>query len=399
MPSLRTRNALPIALIASVLALAACGKKDAAPGQPPPPAVTYVTLKPQTVTLTRELTGRADAWQQADVRPQVTGIVERLLFVEGGMVRAGQTLYQLDQTSYRANANSANASIMSAEASLVSARKNAIRSAELVKVDAISKQDNDNAQAALREAEAALHSARASLQSANVPLGYTRVTAPISGRIGRSSVTRGALVTASQATALAVIQDTDPMYVEINQSATELLQLRREVQNGSLQGTDTVPVTIKLDDGSTFAHQGKLSFAEELVDPSTGAVAIRVIVPNPDQVLLPGMFVRAVVANGERQNAILAPQQGITRDPRGNATAMVVDAQGKVEVRQVKVNTTVGDKWLVDGGLKAGDKLIVEGLQKIKPGSQVKAVELGSQPAKPANAPAAAQPAAAASGA
>ena len=399
MPSLRTRNALPVALIASALALVACGKKDAAPSQPPPPAVTYVTLKPQTVTLTRELTGRADAWQQADVRPQVTGIVERLLFVEGGMVRAGQTLYQLDQTSYRANANSANASIMSAEASLVSARKNAIRSAELVKVDAISKQDNDNAQAALREAEAALHSARASLQSANVPLGYTRVTAPISGRIGRSSVTRGALVTASQATALAVIQDTDPMYVEINQSATELLQLRREVQNGSLQGTDTVPVTIKLDDGTTFAHQGKLSFAEELVDPSTGAVAIRVIVPNPDQVLLPGMFVRAVVANGERQNAILAPQQGITRDPRGNATAMVVDAQGKVEVRQVKVNTTVGDKWLVDGGLKAGDKLIVEGLQKIKPGSQVKAVELGSQPAKPANAPAAAQPAAAASGA
>ena len=398
MPSLRTRNALPVALIASALALVACGKKDAAPSQPPP-AITYVTLKPQTVTLTRELTGRADAWQQADVRPQVTGIVERLLFVEGGMVRAGQTLYQLDQTSYRANANSANASIMSAEANLVSARKNAIRSAELVKVDAISKQDNDNAQAALREAEAALHSARASLQSANVPLGYTRVTAPISGRIGRSSVTRGALVTASQATALAVIQDTDPMYVEINQSATELLQLRREVQNGSLQGTDTVPVTIKLDDGSTFAHQGKLSFAEELVDPSTGAVAIRVIVPNPDQVLLPGMFVRAVVANGERQNAILAPQQGITRDPRGNATAMVVDAQGKVEVRQVKVNTTVGDKWLVDGGLKAGDKLIVEGLQKIKPGSQVKAVELGSQPAKPANAPAAAQPAAAASGA
>ncbi len=387
-------------LIASSLMLAACGKKDdQAAGPPPTPEVTVVTLKPQSVVLTRELSGRADASQEAEVRPQVGGIVERLLFTEGGSVTAGQPLYQLDQTAFRADANSAQAAVASAQAALTTARLTAGRSAQLVKIDAVSRQDNDNAQAALRQAEANLRAAQAGLQGANVPLNFARVTAPISGRIGRSSVTRGALVTASQATPLAIIQSMDPMYVDISQSSSELLQLRREIAAGTLQNTETVPVDIVLEDGSAYSHQGRLSFAEAMVDPSTGAVALRVIVPNPEQQLLPGMFVRAKVANGERQNAILAPQQGITRDPRGNATAMVVDAQGKVEVRQVKVNTTVGDKWLVDGGLKAGDKLIVEGLQKIKPGAQVKAVELGSQPAKPANAPAAAQPAAAASGA
>ena len=392
MPSLRSRAALPALLIASSLALAACGGDAPPPGQAGATPVVVVTLKPESVTLTRELSGRAKASQEAEVRPQVGGIVERLLFTEGGSVRAGQPLYQLDQTAFRADADSAQAAVARAQATLVTAQLNAKRTAELVKIDAVSRQDNDNAQATLRQAQADLRSAQAALQGANVPLGFSRVTAPISGRIGRSSVTRGALVTASQATPLATIQSLDPMYVEISQSSAELLQLRREIEAGTLQGTAEVPVDIILEDGSAYPQQGRLSFAETMVDPSTGAVALRVVVPNPDQLLLPGMFVRANVANGERGSAILAPQQGITRDPRGNASAMVVGADGKVEQRAVKVSRSIGDKWLVDDGLKAGDKVIVEGLQKIKPGAPVQASERGSEP-KPAAA-AAATPAA-----
>ena len=382
----RMRVALPAALILAMLALGACGDKAAAPAAPPAAAVTVVTLASAPVTLTRELTGRAEASQVAEVRPQAGGIVERLLFTEGGSVQAGQALYQLDQTAYRADAGSAQAAVARAQASLVTARLSAGRSAELVKTNLISRADNDNAQAALRQAQADLRAAQATLQGANVPLAFTRVTAPISGRIGRSSVTRGALVTASQATPLATIQDLDPMYVEVSQSSAELLQLRREIAAGSLQGTDSVPVEIVLEDGSTFAQQGRLSFAEALVDPATGAVALRVVVPNPDQLLLPGMFVRARVANGVRSNGILAPQQGITRNPRGDATALVVGADGKVEERVVKVSRAIGDKWLVDEGLNAGDKLIVEGLQKVKAGATVTASERGSEAAaaKPA---------------
>ena len=391
----RMRAALPAALILATLALGACGDKAAAPAAPPAAAVTVVTLASAPVTLTRELTGRAEASQVAEVRPQAGGIVERLLFTEGGSVQAGQALYQLDQTAYRADAGSAQAAVARAQASLVTARLSAGRSAELVKTNLISRADNDNAQAALRQAQADLRAAQATLQGANVPLAFTRVTAPISGRIGRSSVTRGALVTASQATPLATIQDLDPMYVEVSQSSAELLQLRREIAAGSLQGTDSVPVEIVLEDGSTFAQQGRLSFAEALVDPATGAVALRVVVPNPDQLLLPGMFVRARVANGVRSNGILAPQQGITRNPRGDATALVVGADGKVAQREVVVSRAIGNKWLVESGLKAGDKLIIEGLQKIAPGAPVNATEAGSQAAKPATAAAPAKPAAA----
>ena len=378
-------------LIATSLMLAACGKGDDAAGGPPPPTeVTVVTLKPQNVLLTRELSGRAEASQEAEVRPQVGGIVERLLFTEGGSVRAGQPLYQLDQTAFRADASSAQAAVARAQAALTSARLTARRSGELVKIDAVSRQDNDNAQAALRQAEADLRSAQAALQGASVPLGFSRVTAPISGRIGRSSVTRGALVTSAQAAPLATIQRLDPMYVELSQSSTELLKLRQEIDAGSAQSTTSVPVEIVLEDGTVYPHAGRLSFAEAMVDPATGAVALRVVVPNPDQLLLPGMFVRAKVANAERRNAILAPQQGITRDPKGNASAMVVDAEGKVAAREVKVSRAIGDKWLVESGLAAGDKLIVEGLQKIRPGAPVQATEQGIAP------PAAAKPAAAA---
>ena len=390
MPSLRSRAALPTLLIASTLVLAGCGKgDDPAGGERPPTAVTVVTLKPQSVLLTRELDGRARASQEAEVRPQATGIVQRLLFTEGGSVRAGQPLYQLDPTAFQADANSAQAAVARAQASLESAQLNARRSAELVKIDAISRQDNENAQATLRQAQADLRSAQAAVQAAGVPLGFTRVTAPISGRIGRSSVTRGALVTSAQATPLALIQQLDPIHVDVSQSSAELLALRRSLDAGDVQQADSIPVDITLEDGSTYPQQGRLSFAEATVDPATGAVAMRIVVPNPDQLLLPGMFVRAKVANAERRDAILAPQQGITRDPKGNASAMVVDADGKVAAREVKVSRAIGDKWLVESGLAAGDKLIVEGLQKIRPGAPVQATEQGSAP------PAAAKPAAA----
>lgn len=383
------------ALLSATLILAACGKGDApaAGQQMPPTAVTVVTLKPETTLLTRELTGRAEASQIAEVRPQVSGIVQQLLFTEGGSVRAGQALYQLDQTAFRADANSAQAALLRAQATLGTARQNAARSAQLVRIDAISRQDNETAQAALRQAEADVRAAQAGVQGANVPLGFSRVTAPISGRIGRSSVTRGALVTSAQAAPLATIQRLDPMYVELSQSSTELLKLRQEIDAGSAQSTTSVPVEIVLEDGTVYPHAGRLSFAEAMVDPATGAVALRVVVPNPDQLLLPGMFVRAKVANAERRDAILAPQQGITRDPKGNASAMVVDADGKVAAREVKVSRAIGDKWLVESGLAAGDKLIVEGLQKIRPGAPVQATEQGSAPLAAAQ-PAAAAPAA-----
>ena len=385
------RTVLLSSVIAATLALAACGKGDgAAPGGAPPPTeVTVVTLKTENITLTRELSGRAAPSLIAEVRPQVSGIVKRRLFTEGGSVRAGEPLYQIDDTAFLADRNSAQAQLARAQASLTTARLNASRSAELVRIDAVSKQDNDNATAALGQAEADLQAAQAAVQGAGVPLGFTRVTAPIGGQIGRSSVTAGALVTANQGAALATVQQLDPMYVDLAQSSAELLQLRREVDAGHLTDADGVPVQIVLEDGTVFDHQGRLSFAEATVDPGTGSFTLRVVVPNPGHVLLPGMYVRANVANGARANALLVPQPGIARDPKGNATAMVVGADGKVEARPVKVSRTVGSRWLVEEGLKPGDKVIVEGLQKIRPGAPVTAVEQGSAPAAKPAAPAA----------
>ena len=380
------RSALLSSLIVvPVLALSACkGGADAPPATPPPMEVAVVTLKPENITLSRELSGRATPSLIAEVRPQVTGIVQRRLFTEGGNVRAGQPLYQIDDTAFRAANASAQAQLARAQASLTTARLNAARSAELVRIDAVSKQDNDNAQAVLRQAQADVSAARAAVQGAGVPLGFTRVTAPISGKIGRSSVTAGALVTASQPAPMATIQQLDPMYVDLSQSSAELLQLRRELEAGQLSATEGVPVDILLEDGSTFDHQGRLSFAEATVDPTTGSFNLRVVVPNPGHLLMPGMYVRANVANGARANALLVPQPGITRDPKGQATAMVVGADGKVQPRPVKVSRTVGSRWLVEDGLKAGDRVIVEGLQKIQPGATVKPVEQGSAPTRPA---------------
>ena len=389
MPAISRYRLVALSLALSV-ALVACKGGGEPPQQGGPGQVTVVTLKPETVTLTRELAGRANGYQVAEVRPQVSGIVAKRLFTEGSVVKAGDPLYQLDDAAYRAQANSARAQLARAEASANAARLAARRSSELVKSRVISVQDDENAQAAWKQAEADVLAARASLDAANVTLGYARITAPISGQIGKSSVTQGALVSAGQAEPLATINQLDPIYIDVTQSSAELLQLRRELAEGRLEGASELPVDIVLEDGSTFAHKGKLEFSEVSVDPATGSYLMRVRVENPDQVLMPGMFVRAVLGSGVRPNALLVPMQGIARDPKGDTSAMVVDAEGKVAVRPVKVSRTVGDKWLVEDGLKAGDKVIVEGLQKIGPGMPVQATEKGAEAAKPAAAPAAA---------
>lgn len=384
-----TRAPQLLAATALSLALAACGGGEP-PGGPggQKGQVTVVTLKPETVTLTRELPGRTSASLIAEVRPQVSGIVERRLFIEGGLVRAGQPLYQLDDKTYAADLETARATLARGEAALNSARLNAKRSSDLVKIDAVSRQDDEAAIATLKQSQADVASGRAAVQNASVVLGRARISAPISGRIGKSAVTQGALVTANQAEPLAVVQQLDPVHVDISQSSAELLALRKQIAAGTLTEANT-PVTILLEDGSKYPLDGKLAFSEVTVDEGTGSFLLRVVVPNPDQLLMPGMYVRALIGTGVRQNALLVPQQGITRDPKGSATAMVVNAKGQVEPREVQVGQAIGDKWLVEGGLKAGDRVIVEGLQKIGPGMPVDATEKGAAPAKPA-APAAA---------
>lgn len=364
----------PVLLIS--LALGACGGPVEAPRQAAATPVTVVTLQSEPVTLTRELPGRTRSFLVAEVRPQVSGIVQKRLFTEGGLVKAGQALYQIDDATYRADLARAQASLARAKATLKSAQLTAARSAELVEIDAVSRQDNENAAAALQQAEADVKVAEAAVQSARILVGYGRIAAPISGRIGKSSVTAGALVTANQAATLATVQQLDPIYVDLTQSSAELLALRQALAAGTLESTANLPVTILLENGERYSHEGKLAFSEVTVDPSTGSYALRVVVPNPNHVLLPGMYVRAVIGSGVRQNALLVPQQGVARDPRGQTTALVVGADSKVEVRPVQVSRTVDDKWLVEGGLVAGDKVIVAGLQKVRPGALVQATEV-----------------------
>ena len=389
----------PLAIVAALsLALAACsGEKPAGPppgAGMPPPEVAVVTLAPQTVTLSRELPGRTVPSRVAEVRPQATGIVQALLFKEGGQVRAGQPLYQLDDAVYKAEVASARAALARAEAGAHTARLNARRAGELVKIDAVSRQDLEAADAARAQAEADVAAARAALQRAEINLAHTRITAPIGGQIGKSAVTAGALVTANQAAALATIQQLDPIHVDVTQSSRELLELRRQLASGRAKAARELPVDILLEDGSRHAQAGRLSFAEASVDPGTGSYTLRVVVPNPDGVLLPGIYTRAVVGSATREQALLVPQRAVSRDPRGNASALVLNAQGVVEPRAIKVSRTVGDQWLVEDGLAAGDRVIVEGLQKVMPG---KPARLAAAPATAPAASAASAPAAAAS--
>lgn len=388
-PTAAVRAAL---LLGAGAILAACGAKGPAYPNGGFVPVTVVTLKATTVPLSRELPGRTSAFLVADVRPQANGIVKARLFTEGAAVKAGQTLYQLDDSAYRAQYDSSVAALARAEATLVSSRPAARRSAELVKIEAVSAQDYENAIAALGQAEADVAAARAAVDSSRVNLAYTRISAPISGHIGKSAVTPGALVVANQAAALSTVQQLDPIYVEVSQSSAELLRLRHAIDAGQLTaGGAGTRVTIVFEDGTKYPREGRLQFADVTVDPGTGSFVLRALVPNPDSRLLPGMFVIAVVDEGTLNDAILAPQQGITHDPKGAATALIVGAEDKVELRPVIATRTIGDQWLVDSGLKAGDRVIVEGLQKIHPGSSVRAVERGAKgPAAEPSPPAAA---------
>lgn len=377
--SLRIPSALhasvAVSLVAVGASLAACSREQGAPQGAGPVPVTVVTLRTEPVTLLRELPGRSNAFRVAEVRPQVNGIVARRLFTEGGLVEAGQPLYQLDDATYRADVQSARANLARAQATLATTELNARRSAELTKVDAVSRQDDEAAQAALLQARADVAAAQAAADRAGVMLGYARITAPISGRIGKSSVTEGALVTANQDAPLATVQQLDPIYVDVTQSSAELLELRKAVAAGRLRGATDVPVQILLEDGTRYGHDGRLAFSDVTVDPATGSYLLRIVVANPEHLLLPGMYVRALVSNGVRQDGVLAPQPAVQRDPKGNTSAFVVTKDGKVESRPVRVSQAIGDKWLVEEGLAAGDRVVVEGLQKIKPGLAVQAAE------------------------
>lgn len=375
------------------LAIAACNRSSSAGdqqqgppgGQMPPAEVGVVTLKTEQVTLQTELAGRTAASLTSDVRPQVSGIVKSRAFEEGAQVKAGQLLYQIDTAMYRATYDQAVADLASAKASLESSKGRAERFAKLGEIEGVSKQEVDDAKAAFQQATAQVAQKQAALQAARINLDYAAIRAPITGRIGKSLVTVGALVTAGQPQPLATIRSLDPMFVDLTESSEERLRLRAALGNGTLKAGGT-KVKLVLGDGSTYAQEGTLEFTEVAVDEATGMVTIRAQFPNADGTLLPGMYVRAVLDQAIAQDAILAPQQGITHDAKGAATAMVVGANNMVEPREVIAERAIGDRWLVTKGLKSGDKLIVEGLNKIGPGMPVhpNEVTLGGPPAAPA---------------
>lgn len=377
------------ALALLVPVLSSCSKSDAPAagkgpgGAPSAPEVTVVTLQPRQVVLTTELAGRTSAYRVAEVRPQVNGILKERVFREGSTVAAGAPLYRIDPATYAAEVERAQAALAKAEANVATAKLKAERYEELVTIDAVSKQARDDAAVALKQAEADVAAARAALATARINLGYTTVTAPIGGQIGRSALTPGALVTANQSTALATIQQLDPIYVDVTQSSAELMRMRRDLASGALKsaGPDQARVKLLLEDGSAYPLEGRLQFSEVSVDPASGSVTLRAVFPNPKQLLLPGMYVRAVLEEGVRENAITVPQQGVTRDARGNAVALIVAADGTVQPRIVRTDRALGAQWLIADGLAAGDRVIVEGLQKVRPGAPAKAVERAATPA------------------
>jgi len=360
--------------LAAALLLTACGKDQGGP--PPPPEVSIVTLKPRAVAITDQLPGRTTAFRVAEVRPQVTGIVQKRLFAEGTEVKAGAQLFQIDSGSYRAALSSAQAALKRAEAEAVTARLLAERYEPLIAANAVSKQENDEAIAARARADADVASARAAVDAARINVVYTQVLSPISGQIGRTLVTEGALVTSGQQTPLATIQQLDPIYVDIAQSSTEMLRLQRLLANGELVKDDKnqAEVTLTLEDGSAYPERGRLKVSEASVDPSTGSVVLRAVFPNPRRELLPGMFVRAQLAQGTRSAALLVPQRGVSHNQKGEATVLIVDHEDKVVERVVTADRAIQGEWLITAGLSPGDRVIVDGLQKAKPGSAVKAV-------------------------
>jgi membrane fusion protein (multidrug efflux system) len=341
--------------------------------------VGVVTISPAPLTLTRELPGRTSAFRVAEVRSRVNGIVQKRLFVEGSDVREGQKLFLIDPAPYEAALDGAKAALARAEATLANARLQAQRHADLIKSNIVSQQDHDNAMAAMKTAEADVAAARAADQTARINFGYTTVTAPVSGRIGRSSVTEGAYVQAAQATLLATVQQLDPAYVDVTQSADEVLRLRRDLESGKLQGSGKGQVRVRLvtDDGREYAHAGTLQFTDVTVDPGTGSIALRALFANPKGELLPGMFVRARLEEGVNPAALLVPQVGVTRDQKGVPVALIVNGEKKVERRVLVTDRAVGNAWLVTDGIRPGDQVIVEGLQKVRPGTLVSPVPAG----------------------
>ncbi|HEY0687005.1 MAG TPA: efflux RND transporter periplasmic adaptor subunit [Steroidobacter sp.] len=389
-PKSLTRFALLLAAMS--MALAGCGKDQAGGPQRPATEVGFITVQPQPLVLQSELAGRTTPYLVSDVRPQVSGIIKSRRFEEGSQVKAGQVLYEIDPAPYEAAAAEAKAALANAKAAVDAARLKDQRYSELLAIEGVSQQEADDAKMAHAQAVAQVAQMQATLASAQINLDYTKVRAPISGRIGKSSVTPGALVTANQETALSTIRTLDPIYVDMTQSSAELLKLRRLIGETGMK-SGRAKVNLKLEDGSTYSHSGSMKFAEVAVDESTGSVTLRAEFPNPEGVLLPGMYVRAVLDQAVSTTAILAPQQGVTRDVKGNATALVLTADNKVEQRTLVAERAIGDRWLISNGLAEGDRLIVEGTNKVRVGDTVNPVDVGS-----GTKAAAAEPASAASG-
>jgi len=358
----------------AALLLASCGSAgDKNKGDKPAPEVGYVVVQPSSVPLVTELPARTNAYQVSEVRPQVSGVIQKRMFTEGSLVRAGQPLYQIDPSLYRASAAQASANVAAAQATEAAARVKADRYKPLADMEAVSKQDYTDALSQARQAQASIAQNKAALQTAQINLRFTTVPAPITGRIGRSNVTVGALVTANQADSLATINQLDPIFVDISQSSSDLLALRRSLaQQGVVPAS--ADVRLKLEDGSDYGLTGKVEFSEAVVDPNTGSVTLRARFPNPQGLLLPGMFVRATFAQAINTQAFLVPQAGVTRDTQGNATVWVVGADNVVVQRKVKADRTVGDNWVVTAGLNAGDRVVTQGTGKVQPNMKVKAV-------------------------
>ena len=351
-------------------ALSACGKPEQ-PAAPPPQRVGFVTVAEQPVTLTTELPGRTTAYETSEVRPQVNGLITARLFEEGQQIRKGQALYRIDPSPYQAQVASARAAVTRAQASIASSRALARRYGELVKINAIARQDFENAQTTANQASADVAAQRAALRTAQIDLGRTTITAPIAGRIGASVFTTGALVSAAQANALTTIQRLDPIFVDLSQSSADLLRLRQQMLSGAVSRGGDARVRLKLEDGSTYPVEGTLKFAAVTVDPATGSQTIRAVFPNRQGLLLPGMYVRAELVEGTQAAAILVPQRAVTRDEQGRPSVLVVGAGNKAEPRLLTTSRTAGDNWIVTGGLKPGDKVIVEGTMTLRPGAVV----------------------------
>ena len=348
--------------------LAGCDGSDNAQQGAQVPQVTVFVVKSAPLAVTTELPGRTDAFRVAEVRPQVSGIILRRNFVEGSDVKAGDSLYQIDPASYQAAYDSAKGELVKAEAAANIAHLTVKRYVPLVGTQYVSRQEYDQAVANARQADASVTAAQAGVETARINLAYTKVSSPISGRIGKSSVTEGALVTNGQASALATVQQLDPIYVDVTQSSNDFMQLK---QSSLQKGDGTSSVQLLMENGQPYAEKGTLQFSDVTVDESTGSITLRAVFPNPKHMLLPGMFVRARIDEGVQPNAILVPQQGVTRTPRGDATVLVVNAKEQVETRSVVAPQAIGDRWLITNGLKEGDRVIISGLQKVHPGATV----------------------------